>query len=204
MSLLRFLTDKIRKMTNMSEVDTLKITRVRSVKLPTRGTPGSAGLDVYVPCDLTRVDMAKTFEITKIHPRVDYDMNTGYLKNIIIGPGEEALIPTGLKVNVPEGYVLKVENKSSISAIKSLLVGGGIVDSDYEGEIFVNLQNTSSKKMSYLNPNDKFAQLVLYKIETPEVEEIETAEVLFKDKHSVRGEGGYGSTDERPDTGSGN
>lgn len=194
MSLLKFLIDKLRKINKMSAINELKVTRVRNVKLPSRGTPGSAGLDVYVPADLVRLDMAKTFEITKIQPRIDYDMNTGYAKNFIIGPNEEILIPTGLKINVPDGYVLKVENKSSISSVKSLLVGGGIVDSDYEGEILVNLHNTSDKKMAVLNPNDKMAQLVLYKIETPEVVEIATPVDLFKDKHSVRGDGGFGST----------
>lgn len=179
----------------MSKLNELKITRVRNVKLPTRATSGSCGYDVYMCNDIVRLDMVKTFEITKIQPRVDYDINSGYLKNLFIGPHESAVIPSGIKVKVPEGYVLKVENKSSVAATKGLLVGSCVIDQDYEGEILINLNNVSDKKIAVINPGDKIAQLVLYRCETPDIVEVATPVELFKGSNSERGEGGFGSTD---------
>jgi len=174
--------------------DKLKVCRIRNVKLPTRGTAGSCGYDLYLPNDIVRADMVKTYEITKIQPRVDYDYNTGYIKNLFLNPGESALIPSGLKIKVPEGYCLKIENKSSIATVKDVLVGACVVDEDYEGEILINLHNVSNKKVAVFNPNDKIAQFVLYKIDTPEVEEIATPVELFKNSNSERADGGFGST----------
>jgi len=172
----------------------LNFCRVRSVKLPTRGTSGSCGLDFYMPTDLVRVDFNKMSEITKTDPRIDFDYNSGYLKTLYLAPGEEVLIPSGLKVKVPEGYVLKIENKSSIAAIKDVLVGSCIIDQDFEGEILINLHNVSNKKVAVFQPNDKICQAILYKIDMPEVGEIQTPAELFKGSDSERKESGFGST----------
>ena len=179
----------------MSKLNELKVTRVRNVKLPTRATSGSCGYDIYCPNDLVRLDMVKCAEITKTTPRIDYDMNTGYMKNIFIAPHESILIPSGLKVKVPEGYVLKVENKSGVAAKKDLVLGSCIIDQDYEGEILINLHNVSDKKIAVFNPNDKLAQFVLYRCETPDIVEVATPVELFKGSTGERGEGGFGSTD---------
>ena len=181
----------------MGEIKEMKVTRIRNVNLPTRGSAESAGMDFYVPYDLTKVDMAKTFDITKVQTRVDYDLNTGYAKTILIAPGEDILIPTGIKANIPSGYVLKIENRSSIGAIKSLLVGACVVDSDFQGEIFINLHNVSNKKVAYLNPGDKMAQGVLYPCETPAIVEVETVGELYKGRDSERQDGSLGSTDRK-------
>jgi len=190
-----FLLKLLRKIRNkIMSVDKLKVTRIRNVKLPTRATPGSAGIDIYMPCDLTKVDIAKTMEITNCQPRIDYDFNTGYVKNFMVGPGDGVIIQSGIKVNVPAGYVLKVENKSSVASVKSLVVGACIIDSDYQGEVLINFHNVSKNKIAVFNGGDKIAQLVLYPVETPVVEEIDTVGELYKDKVSERGEGGFGST----------
>lgn len=183
----------------MGNVTELKYTKIRGVKSPTRANPTDAGLDIYVPYDLTRVDMNKMIEMTKCNIRVDISTQSGCATNIVIGPGESALIPTGICVNVPDGYVLKVEDKSSIATIKGLHVTAGIIDSSYTGEILVNVVNTTNKdcaqpKMAVLCPSDRFAQLVLYPIETPQAVEVATKVELFKDKVTNRGDGGFGST----------
>jgi dUTP pyrophosphatase len=188
---LKFFKKLIRKIKMMN---TLKICRVRNVKLPTRATSGSCGYDLYIPQDLVRLDFNKMAEIIKIDPRIEFDYNTGYLKNIFIAPGEEVLIPSGIKVKVPEGYTLKIENKSSIATVKDLIVGACIIDQDYEGEVLINLHNVSNKKVAVLQPNDKMCQMVLYKINTPEIEEVETPTELFKGNNSERQEGGFGSS----------
>ena len=183
----------------MGKITELKFTKIRGVKSPTRANPADAGLDVYVPYDLTRVDMNKMIEMTKCNIRVDISTQTGCASNIVIAPGESALIPSGICVNVPEGYVLKVEDKSSVAVLKGLHVTAGIIDSPYTGEILVHVVNTTNKdssaaKMAVLCPGDKFAQLVLYPIETPQPIEIATKVELFKDKETNRGDGGFGST----------
>lgn len=174
--------------------ETLKVCRVRNVKVPSRATTGSCGYDLYIPVDLVRLDFNKMSEITKTDPRIEFDYNTGYLKNIFIAPGEEILIPTGIKAKAPDGYMLKIENKSSIASVKDLVVGACIIDQDYEGEILINLHNISNKKVAVLQPNDKMCQMVLYKVATPEIEEVDTPITLFKGNNSERGDGGFGST----------
>lgn len=186
----------------MGNITELKFTKIRGVKSPTRANPTDAGLDVYVPYDLTRVDMNKMIEMTKCNVRVDISTQSGCVTNVVIAPGESALIPTGLCINVPEGYVLKVEDKSSIAVLKGLHVTAGVIDSSYTGEILIHIVNTTNKdasaaKMAVLCPSDKFAQLVLYPIETPQPVEIPTKVELFKDKITDRGDGGFGSTGNR-------
>lgn len=189
---------KLRKIF-MGKITEIRYTKIRGVKSPSRANPTDAGLDVYVPYDLTRVDMNKMIEMTKCNIRVDINPQTGCTSNIVIGPGESALIPSGLCVNVPEGYVLKVEDKSSIAVRKGLHVTAGIIDSAYTGEILIHVVNTTNKdaaaaKMAVLCPGDKFAQLVLYPIETPTPIEVTTKVELFKDKETERGDGGFGSS----------
>lgn len=189
---------KIRKLF-MSNIKELRYTKIRGVKSPVRANPTDAGMDVFVPYDLTKVDMNKMIDMTKCNIRVDTSVQTGCVTNIVIGPGESALIPTGLCVNVPEGYVLKVEDKSSVATVKGLHVTAGIIDSSYTGEILIHVVNTTNKdssiaKLAVLCPSDKFAQLVLYPIETPQPVEVPTKVELFKDKETNRGDGGFGST----------
>jgi len=183
----------------MGKVTELKYTKIRGVKSPTRANPNDAGLDIYVPYDLTRVDMNKMIEMTKCNVRVDISQQSGYVSNIVAAGGEQILIPTGLKVAVPPGYYLKVADRSSIAVVKGLHVTAGVIDSGYEGEILVSMVNVTNKdssahKLAVLCPGDCFAQLILCPIETPEPVEVPTAVELFKSIESNRGTGGFGST----------
>ena len=189
----------------MGKVTELKFTKIRGVKSPTRANPTDAGLDIYVPYDLTRVDMNKMIEWTKCNIRVDISTQTGCVTNLVVDSGEQILVPTGLKIAVPKGYYLKVADRSSIAVLKGLHVTAGIIDSGYEGELLVSMTNVTNKdsaahKLAVVCPGDACAQLILCPVETPEPVEVPTAVELFKslDSESNRGEGGFGSTNGAP------
>ena len=110
---------------------------------------------------------------------------------IKIDPGCSALVPTGIKVNIPNDTMLQVCNKSSIASKKGLLVGAEIIDFDYQGEIFINVWNVSNKTVS-LSSGTKLAQLILVPILFPTLERVEESELF--DEITVRGDGKLGST----------
>ena len=79
---------------------------------------------------------------------------------LAIHAGESVLIPTGCKFAIPHGYMMEIKNKSGIAYKRQLLVGSCVVDSGYEGEVFVNLHNIGTETQ-YLEPGDKVAQAVV-------------------------------------------
>lgn len=145
--------------------NTIKVARVGDVKLPTRGTSGSAGLDFYVP-------------------------NSGYTVEPI-NPGQKAFIPSGIKANVPEGYALIAFNKSGVALKKDLLVGACVVDSDYQGEIHIHVVNVGTKTQTIV-PGEKLVQFLLVPVSHDEIEEVSEAELFSS--NTERGSGGFGST----------
>jgi dUTP pyrophosphatase len=144
----------------------MKFLKVKEVKSPNRGTPQSAGIDLFVPESFTAV---------------------------VLEPGESVLIPSGLKVNVPEGFALICENKSGIATKKSLIVGACIIDEDYQGEIHIHLINAGTQDQSIF-PGDKIIQVLLVPVAYAEVEIVSTEDELWEGKITERGEGGFGST----------
>ena len=138
---------------------------------PTRGNPSDAGLDVYYS--------PKTRE------------------PVIIKPGQSVILPTGLKFGVPHGYMLEVKNRSSVASKRSLIVGACVVDSGYDGEVFVNLHNIGNEEQ-VIEPHAKIAQVVM----TPVVSfrAMETSNPDLYDWYPItisdRGDGALGSTDE--------
>lgn len=70
------------------------------------------------------------------------------------------LLDTGLSFGVPHGYMLQVCNRSSMGAKRSLVVGAHVIDSGYEGEVFIDLHNIGTE-VQYVAAGDKIAQLVL-------------------------------------------
>jgi dUTP pyrophosphatase len=141
----------------------MNYSKVKEVKSPNRGTKDSAGLDFYIP--------------------VGYDQK--------INPGEKAVVPSGIKVNIPEGTMFQVCNKSGIASKKGLIVGAHIIDSDYQGEILINVWNVSNNAV-ILDSGTKLVQLVLVPILLPEMNQVLEDE-LFNDQ-TERGDGGFGST----------
>ena len=89
--------------------------------------------------------------------------------------------------------MLEIKNKSSIAAKKQLLVGACVVDSGYDGEIFVNLHNTG-KQTHWFRDGDKVAQGVLIPVDLCEVVEVSEGKLNID---STRGDGALGSTGSR-------
>ena len=136
--------------------------------LPNRANPSDAGADLfYCPAEDIIIE---------------------------IKPGGSAILSTGIKVEVPHGYMLEVKNRSSVAAKKSLLVGACVIDSGYSGEIFINLHSVG-KGSQLVYPGDKIAQAVLVPIIQWRSHEVDES-VLYEDSLTIsnRGSGALGST----------
>ena len=145
----------------------MKFSKTRDVKSPNRANSTDAGIDFFVPNDAEEV---KVF------------------------PGENALIPSGIKVDVPEGFALIAFNKSGISTKKELQVGACVVDCGYQGEMFIHLFNYGNS-IATLSPGDKIVQFVLLPLGNPYLQEV--PESGLHKEVSTRGEGGFGSSGEK-------
>jgi dUTP pyrophosphatase len=140
---------------------TLRVRRLDArARLPTRAYPGDAGLDLYA------------------------------LEDGVLEPGERASIRTGIAVEIPEGEAGLVLARSGLAARHgiALVNAPGLIDAGYRGEIRVLLLNTDRSRSFEIAPGDRIAQLVLVRVQTPAVVEVEELEV------SERGAGGFGSS----------
>jgi len=108
---------------------------------------------------------------------------------LMIKPGERHAVPTGLSVEIPEGYEIQVRPRSGLAFKKGLTVinAPGTIDSDYRGEIKVLVVNLGSENVE-VAPQDRIAQLVLQKVDQIQWQETETL------NSTERGTGGFGST----------
>ncbi len=108
-------------------------------------------------------------------------------ERFVIPPGEKVIVPTGIAVEIPEGYAGLVWDKGSLGVKYGLKTLGGVVDAGYRGEIAVGIINLS-KEEYILEKNHKVAQMIIQKIEQPEIE------IVSELSESTRGEGRFGST----------
>ena len=149
----------------------IEYTRTRTnANDPVRANPSDAGLDVFYSPEEEK-------------------------QSIAISPGESKVIPTGLRFGVPHGYMLEVKNRSSVAAKRSLIVGACVVDSGYDGEVFVNLHNIG-KETQYVRGGDKIAQLVMIPVVNFRATQ-STSGDLYRSPITIsdRGDGSLGSTD---------
>lgn len=159
----------------------MKIAVVRDVKVPTRGTSKSAGLDFYVPNDF---------------------------KEFTLIVGEDLLIPSGIIANIPEGYMLMAADKSgmasSVSAKRmcgmqvkpdmqdtSIVVGAKICDEDYQGEIHMHIINCGISNFT-VKPGMKLVQFILVPIMYADIEVVDKNDLF--ESATERGSGGFSST----------
>lgn len=173
-------------------METLKYCKVRDVKSPCRAHEFDAGIDFFVPNDLTLDEMREKFKITGCDIETEIDDN-GHIKCFKLKSNESVLIPSGIKVKVPNGYMLQYHNKSGIASKRGLLVGANTVDIGYEGICHINLHNVS-KFTQIVSAGDKIVQGIMVKIGFHQPKEVKDEHELYGDETSARSSGGFGST----------
>jgi dUTP pyrophosphatase len=131
------------------------------VLTPKYETPGSSGMDIAAYID----------------------------KDIVIDPGEKALVPTGFSLSIPQGYEIQIRPRSGLAVKKGITVLNtpGTIDSDYRGEVKVVLINLSKDKFIVKN-RERIAQMIVCPIEQVSIEEVKEL------SGTIRGTDGFGST----------
>ena len=139
----------------------VKVIKNEGVTLPKYETSGAAGMDV----------------------------RANIKEPIVLGSLDRVLIPTGIKMAIPEGYEVQVRPRSGLALKHGISMANavGTIDSDYRGEIGAIIVNLSKESYT-IQPQERIGQLVLNKVEQIEWEVVE------KLSESERGSGGFGST----------
>ncbi len=109
--------------------------------------------------------------------------------DLVLAPGERAIVPIGIKISIPQGYEAQVRPKSGLALNHgiTMLNSPGTIDAGYRGEVCVIVIN-HGKEDFFIEQGKKIAQLVFNKIERARFEEVDDLD----DTH--RGEGGFGSS----------
>lgn len=140
---------------------TIQIINTSSNPLPQYETNGAAGADI-------RANLSET---------------------LVLAPMQRSLVPTGLFIELPEGYEAQIRPRSGIAARQGItcLNSPGTIDSDYRGEIKIILVNLSTEVQS-INHGDRIAQMVIQKVERASFKEVNGLAA------TQRSNGGFGST----------
>ena len=117
------------------------------------------------------------------------DIRAFLTESILLKPMERALIPTGLFMEIPEGFEIQIRPRSGMALKQGVtcLNTPGTIDSDYRGEIKVLLINLSNEDQA-INNNDRIAQMILAKTERAHLQ------IVDKIAETKRGAGGFGHT----------
>lgn len=186
----------------------LRFTKVRKVATPSRGNVGDAGLDFYIPEDLTFEQLAKANEGSGVpffhvpeytipRPGKAYVYTSGdVVKGIILGPNSRVLIPSGIRVLIePRESMLTAANKSGL-AKKGIIFTSQVVDSPYTGEVHIGIANIGTDCYKIL-AGKKATQFIQVPVILSEPEEISEEEYLqLSENWGTRGNNGFGSTGE--------
>ncbi len=128
-----------------------------SAKPPTKGNPGDAGIDLYS------------------------------LEEVVFAPGAQMRIRTGIAMEIPDGHVGLIWDKSGISFKQGLKIMGGVIDCGFRGEIVASMVNLSGETQTIV-AGQKFTQIIIQKFEDCDLVEINEL------SDTVRGTGREGST----------
>jgi len=120
----------------------------------------------------------------------DAGLDLAACEQVQLGPGERALVPTGLAVAIPDGYAGFVQPRSGLAARDGIAVvnSPGLIDSGYRGEIQVVLLNTDRERTFTAEPGERIAQLVVLPVPDLSVREVDEL------PPSERGVRGFGSS----------
>lgn len=131
--------------------------------------------------------LAKNATVPSYAHATDAGLDLHATEAVTLEPGDRAGVATGIALQIPEGYVGLIWDKSGIAIKHGLKVMGGVIDAGYRGEIIIGLKNLSDKSYRF-EAGDKVAQMVIQKVEQPTIELVDSLDT------SDRGEGGFGST----------
>jgi dUTPase len=181
-------------------------------KSPTR-KQGDAGIDVFVPNlsenfvkSLTEKNPGQPFRWGLVGaPQNEQEIRENKGIFLYLPAHEDILIPTYLKARFPENLYLRVANKSGVSVNQKLMVGAGVIDSSYEGEIIIHVFNNSNVTR-FIEFGQKLAQLVPEMIDTQAIEiyydstnsafteykNTVSVDDFYENHDSHRGEAGFG------------
>jgi dUTP pyrophosphatase len=145
----------------------VRITRLpgaRELPLPARATAGSAGFDLHAALE----------------------------RDLVLAPGERALVPTGFAIAVPEGFEAQVRPRSGLALRHGLVLPNapGTIDADYRGELLVIAMNAGREPIT-LRRGDRIAQVVIAPVANARLVEVESLD------ETARGAGGFGHTGTR-------
>ena len=150
----------------------------KGVELPQKATSGASGYDF------------KAHSFKKVYRgNNEFLLDNSNHSKLILQSGERALISTGVKMQIPEGYELQIRSRSGLTLKQGLIVlnAPGTIDSDYIGDIGVILYNAGEVAQE-IRKGDRICQGVFAKIEEPKFQE------TFMFDQTERGSDGYGST----------
>lgn len=143
------------------EIRIRRLSHAEGLPLPAYATDGAAGADLCAAVD----------------------------EEMVFEPGDRAAVPTGLVLEIPEGYEAQVRPRSGLAITAGLTIinAPGTIDSDYRGELKVLLVNLGSDRVA-IGRGDRIAQLLVAPVTRASFTETESLSA------SERGEGGFGST----------
>lgn len=139
----------------------IRIVNTSANPLPQYATSGSSGMDIRASLDIP----------------------------LTLQPLERTLIPTGLFIEIPNGYEAQIRPRSGLAIKQGItcLNSPGTIDADYRGEIKIILINLSSEEQ-VINPGDRIAQMIVQKVERAVFEEVQIL------NETERADGGFGHT----------
>lgn len=136
---------------------------------------------------LQAIRLTKAAKLPHFAHHNDAGMDLFAAEAVSIPPQERVQVKTGIALAIPDGYVGLIWDKSGLSHKYGLKTLGGVVDAGYRGEILVGITNLGTSVHTFA-AGDKIAQMLIQKIEYPDIEEVSELD------ETTRGEKGFGST----------
>ncbi len=133
--------------------------------VPSYAHPGDAGADLYAATEVT------------------------------LAPGERTLVPTGIALALPEGFVGLVHPRSGLAARHGITIvnAPGTIDAGYRGEVLVNLVNLDPREAFTVHRGDRIAQLVVQQVAVADFLEVDSLEDTFRGDTGHGASGGFGN-----------